>query len=86
MPPLHYRLPARSAYQKLTFSSPSLKIGKNRRVSHSVFKGHGLVNIREYYLAPDGEIRPGKKVRPSPAVVLVELGPANSSFRGFRCQ
>ncbi|KAK3902990.1 transcriptional Coactivator p15-domain-containing protein [Staphylotrichum tortipilum] len=36
-------------------------IGKNRRVSYSMFKGHGLVNIREYYSTPDGELRPGKK-------------------------
>jgi hypothetical protein len=39
-----------------------LQIGNNRRISSSQFKGATLVNIREYYTAPDGELKPGKKV------------------------
>jgi hypothetical protein len=38
------------------------QIGNNRRIGSSQFKGATLVNIREYYTAPDGELRPGKKV------------------------
>ncbi|GAB1313856.1 hypothetical protein MFIFM68171_04066 [Madurella fahalii] len=37
------------------------EIGNNRRVGSSQFKGTTLVNIREYYTAPDGDLRPGKK-------------------------
>jgi hypothetical protein len=39
-----------------------LQIGKNRRIGSAPFKGTTLINIREYYTAPDGELRPGKKV------------------------
>ena len=39
-----------------------LQIGKNRRIGSSQFKGATLVNIREYYTTPDGELKPGKKV------------------------
>ncbi|KAL2260110.1 hypothetical protein VTK26DRAFT_6001 [Humicola hyalothermophila] len=37
------------------------EVGNNRRVSSSQFRGATLINIREYYTAPDGELRPGKK-------------------------
>ncbi|KAJ4306096.1 hypothetical protein N0V88_000892 [Collariella sp. IMI 366227] len=37
------------------------EIGNNRRIGSSEFKGATLVNIREYYTAPDGQLRPGKK-------------------------
>ncbi|KAL2023159.1 hypothetical protein VTK56DRAFT_3765 [Thermocarpiscus australiensis] len=37
------------------------EIGSNRRVSASQFKGATLVNIREFYTTPDGEMRPAKK-------------------------
>ncbi|KAK4153226.1 transcriptional Coactivator p15-domain-containing protein [Chaetomidium leptoderma] len=40
---------------------PHWEIGNNRRIGSSQFKGNTLVNIREYYTAPDGELRPGKK-------------------------
>jgi hypothetical protein len=45
------------------FINDLLQVGKNRRVSSSQFKGNTLVNIREYYTAPDGELKPGKKVK-----------------------
>lgn len=38
------------------------QIGNNRRIGSSEFKGATLINIREYYTAPDGQLRPGKKV------------------------
>ncbi|AEO55885.1 hypothetical protein MYCTH_2300175 [Thermothelomyces thermophilus ATCC 42464] len=41
--------------------NPYWEIGNNRRIGSSKFKGSTLVNIREYYTAPDGELRPGKK-------------------------
>ncbi|KAK4038284.1 transcriptional Coactivator p15-domain-containing protein [Parachaetomium inaequale] len=41
--------------------NPYWEIGNNRRIGSSQFKGATLVNIREYYTAPDGELRPGKK-------------------------
>ncbi|KAG7288525.1 hypothetical protein NEMBOFW57_004878 [Staphylotrichum longicolle] len=37
------------------------EVGSNRRISASQFKGATLINIREYYTAPDGDLRPGKK-------------------------
>ncbi|KAK3327588.1 RNA polymerase II transcriptional coactivator-like protein [Cercophora scortea] len=37
------------------------EIGPMRRVNTASFKGKTLVNIREYYAAPDGELKPGKK-------------------------
>ncbi|KAK4201646.1 transcriptional Coactivator p15-domain-containing protein [Triangularia verruculosa] len=37
------------------------ELGNNRRVGASKFKNATLVNLREYYTAPDGELRPGKK-------------------------
>jgi hypothetical protein len=42
--------------------NPYWEIGNNRRIGSSQFKGATLVNIREYYTAPDGELKPGKKV------------------------
>ncbi|KAL2129362.1 hypothetical protein VTI74DRAFT_7899 [Chaetomium olivicolor] len=41
--------------------NPYWEIGNNRRIGSSQFKGSTLVNIREYYTAPDGQLRPGKK-------------------------
>ncbi|KAL2148359.1 hypothetical protein VTH82DRAFT_2279 [Thermothelomyces myriococcoides] len=41
--------------------NPYWEIGNNRRIGSSKFKGATLINIREYYTAPDGELRPGKK-------------------------
>ncbi|KAH6844973.1 transcriptional Coactivator p15-domain-containing protein [Chaetomium sp. MPI-CAGE-AT-0009] len=41
--------------------NPYWEIGNNRRIGSSQFKGTTLVNIREYYTAPDGELKPGKK-------------------------
>ncbi|KAK4104205.1 PC4-domain-containing protein [Parathielavia hyrcaniae] len=41
--------------------NPYWEIGNNRRIGSSQFKGATLVNIREYYTAPDGELKPGKK-------------------------
>jgi hypothetical protein len=52
---LNIRYPARGSLMHL-------QIGKNRRISSSSYKGATLVNIREYYTAPDGELKPGKKV------------------------
>ncbi|KAK4178325.1 transcriptional Coactivator p15-domain-containing protein [Triangularia setosa] len=37
------------------------ELGNNRRVGASKFKNVTLVNLREYYTTPDGELRPGKK-------------------------
>ncbi|KAK3685047.1 RNA polymerase II transcriptional coactivator-like protein [Podospora appendiculata] len=37
------------------------EIGPMRRVNTASFKGKTLINIREYYTAPDGESKPGKK-------------------------
>ncbi|KXX76283.1 putative RNA polymerase II transcriptional coactivator [Madurella mycetomatis] len=37
------------------------EIGNKRRIGSSQFKGTTLVNIREYYTAPDGDLKPGKK-------------------------
>ncbi|KAK0745358.1 transcriptional Coactivator p15-domain-containing protein [Apiosordaria backusii] len=37
------------------------ELGNNRRVGASKFKNATLVNIREFYTAPDGDLRPGKK-------------------------
>ncbi len=51
--------------------NPYWEVGSNRRIGVSQFKGATLVNIREYYTAPDGELRPGKKV--------------GSTSRAFRC-
>ena len=45
------------------FINDLLQVGNNRRVSSSQFRGNTLVNIREYYTAPDGELKPGKKVK-----------------------
>jgi hypothetical protein len=53
--PLNIRYPARRLLMHL-------QIGKNRRIGSSQFKGATLINIREYYTAPDGELKPGKKV------------------------
>ncbi|KAL2141798.1 hypothetical protein VTI28DRAFT_1935 [Corynascus sepedonium] len=41
--------------------NPYWEIGNNRRIGTSKFKGATLVSIREYYTAPDVELRPGKK-------------------------
>ncbi|KAL1835790.1 hypothetical protein VTJ49DRAFT_6054 [Mycothermus thermophilus] len=41
--------------------NPYWEIGKNRRIGFSEFKGSTLVNIREFYTAPNGELKPGKK-------------------------
>ncbi|KAL2159129.1 hypothetical protein VTH06DRAFT_2888 [Thermothelomyces fergusii] len=41
--------------------NPYWEIGNSRRIGCSKFKGATLINIREYYNAPDGELRPGKK-------------------------
>jgi hypothetical protein len=46
--------------------NPYWEFGNNRRIGASQFKGTTLVNIREYYTAPDGELRPGKKVGDAP--------------------
>ena len=37
------------------------QIGKMRYVSVRDFKGKTLVDIREYWMNPDGEMKPGKK-------------------------
>jgi len=37
------------------------ELGKMRYINVNEFKGKQYVNIREYYLADDGEERPGKK-------------------------
>lgn len=58
------------------------KISKNRRISTSQFKGTTLVNIREYYTAPDGELKPGKKV--SYAVCLCSVVAINPHTREYR--
>ncbi|KAK4249286.1 transcriptional Coactivator p15-domain-containing protein [Corynascus novoguineensis] len=41
--------------------NPYWEIGNNRRIGTSKYRGATLVSIREYYAAPDGELRPGKK-------------------------
>ncbi|KAL2264687.1 hypothetical protein VTJ83DRAFT_7197 [Remersonia thermophila] len=41
--------------------NPFWEIGNNRRIGFSEFKGTTLVNIREFYTAPNGELKPGKK-------------------------
>ncbi|KAK4144296.1 transcriptional Coactivator p15-domain-containing protein [Dichotomopilus funicola] len=41
--------------------NPYWEIGNTRRISTAQFKGMSLINIREYYTTPDGEVRPGKK-------------------------
>jgi len=38
-----------------------LQIGKMRYVSVREFKGKVLVDIREYWMNQDGEMKPGKK-------------------------
>ncbi|GAA5996802.1 transcriptional coactivator p15/PC4 family protein [Rhodotorula paludigena] len=38
-----------------------LDLGKNKRVTVSQFKKSTLVQIREYYMGDDGEMKPGKK-------------------------
>ena len=55
--------------------NPYWEVGSNRRIGVSQFKGATLVNIREYYTAPDGELRPGKKV----GSTMLRF----SMFRGF---
>lgn len=47
--------------QSLTFSK--YQISNLRRVGLQPFNGKMLINIREYYNAADGELKPGKKVR-----------------------
>uniref|UniRef100_A0A8C5EUV2 Activated RNA polymerase II transcriptional coactivator p15 n=1 Tax=Gouania willdenowi TaxID=441366 RepID=A0A8C5EUV2_GOUWI len=37
------------------------QIGKMRYVSVRNFKGKVLIDIREYWMSPDGEMKPGKK-------------------------
>ena len=49
--------------------NPYWEVGNNRRIGPSQFKGTTLVNIREYYTAPDGELRPGKKVGALPPAI-----------------
>lgn len=39
----------------------SLKIGKMRYVSVRDFKGKVLIDIREYWMNQDGDMKPGKK-------------------------
>ncbi|KAK4131167.1 PC4-domain-containing protein [Trichocladium antarcticum] len=55
--------PAKSDAEKTTDTDDKKywELGKNRRVSTLQFKGSTLVSIREYYGAPDGELKPGKK-------------------------
>lgn len=38
-----------------------MQIGKMRYVSVRDFKGKILIDIREYWMNPDGEMKPGKK-------------------------
>lgn len=38
-----------------------LQIGKMRYVSVRDFKGKVLIDIREYWVNPDGDMKPGKK-------------------------
>ncbi|KAK0638820.1 transcriptional Coactivator p15-domain-containing protein [Cercophora newfieldiana] len=41
--------------------NPFWEIGGSRRATISKYRGTTLVNIREYFTAPDGEMKPGKK-------------------------
>lgn len=41
-----------------------LQIGKMRYVSVRDFKGKVLIDIREYWMNQDGEMKPGKKGNP----------------------
>jgi hypothetical protein len=36
-------------------------IGRNRRVAMSIFNGRKMLNIREYYLDENNDMRPGKR-------------------------
>lgn len=38
-----------------------LQIGKMRYVSVRDFKGKVLIDIREYWMDPEGEMKPGRK-------------------------
>lgn len=49
----------------------SLQIGKMRYVSVRDFKGKVLIDIREYWMDPEGEMKPGRKGETS----LPEFGP-----------
>ncbi|KAH6649732.1 transcriptional Coactivator p15-domain-containing protein [Chaetomium tenue] len=41
--------------------NPYWEIGNNRRIGPSTYKGARLVNIREFYTTPAGELKPAKK-------------------------
>uniref|UniRef100_A0A7N9IAR5 Activated RNA polymerase II transcriptional coactivator p15 n=1 Tax=Macaca fascicularis TaxID=9541 RepID=A0A7N9IAR5_MACFA len=41
--------------------SPAQEIGKMRYVSVRDFKGKVLIDIREYWMDPEGEMKPGRK-------------------------
>lgn len=41
--------------------SVSVKIGKMRYVSVREFKGKVLIDIREYWMDQEGEMKPGRK-------------------------
>lgn len=42
-----------------------LQIGKMRYVSVRDFKGKVLIDIREYWMDPEGEMKPGRKGKAS---------------------
>uniref|UniRef100_A0A8C6MFK0 Activated RNA polymerase II transcriptional coactivator p15 n=1 Tax=Nothobranchius furzeri TaxID=105023 RepID=A0A8C6MFK0_NOTFU len=51
-----------SLSKQLNWNSPHNQlIGKMRYVSVRDFKGKVLIDIREYWMNPDGEMKPGKK-------------------------
>ncbi|KAF7198758.1 activated RNA polymerase II transcriptional coactivator p15 [Nothobranchius furzeri] len=53
--------PSSSAKSSGNGSDNMFQIGKMRYVSVRDFKGKVLIDIREYWMNPDGEMKPGKK-------------------------
>ncbi|KRT83777.1 hypothetical protein AMK59_4514, partial [Oryctes borbonicus] len=51
--------PPKSTSSRNDDGEPSWDIGKNRSVKLSEFRGKWYVNIREYYMADSGDLRPG---------------------------
>ncbi|KAI4456123.1 rna polymerase ii transcriptional coactivator [Holotrichia oblita] len=53
--------PPKSTSTRSEGGEPSWELGKNRSVKLTEFKGKWYINIREYYMGDDGDLKPGKK-------------------------
>lgn len=56
-----------------TNTIPKNKRGEEIRFTRGDYKGHDTVNVRTFYLADDGEMRPGKQGIAFNAVLLPDV-------------